>query len=268
MRSDRADNAEHVLVLSTLGARERRLLSRRRPRRAEPEPEPEPVLTARATIIDAQPAQDIGAARRWLDGVDAEVQARQALGVLNRALHAYRIAAAEPLVREVGLEQALVARLGFGEGEQVADGRWTDALTLPGGAHAGPGGVSRGRRNPALRHQERFAALLGAREQALACEELVLRARADLDAGRLREGALELDRALGLALHELAGSTDPEIARRLTELEGYRAPIGELAGAAMAAGVGPQSGEQLAAPLERLEALLRALSAAGPHPGA
>jgi hypothetical protein len=39
--------------------------------------------------------------------------------------------------------------------------------------------------------EERFAALLSGREEVLAAEELVLRARADLNAGRLVEAALQ-----------------------------------------------------------------------------
>ena len=59
--------------------------------------------------------------------------------------------------------------------------------------------------------EERFAALLGAREPPLVAEELVLRARADLDAGRPREAALQARVALealgGLAaLREAVGS--------------------------------------------------------------
>ena len=50
---------------------------------------------------------------------------------------------------------------------------------------------------------ERFAALLGGREAALACEELVLRARADADAGRDREAALQARIALESLLSEM-----------------------------------------------------------------
>ena len=39
--------------------------------------------------------------------------------------------------------------------------------------------------------EERFAALLGGREEVQPAEELVLRARADLNAGRLAEAALQ-----------------------------------------------------------------------------
>ena len=51
--------------------------------------------------------------------------------------------------------------------------------------------------------EERFAALLGGRESPLAAEELVLRARADLDAGRPREAALQARVALEALLAEL-----------------------------------------------------------------
>ena len=44
----------------------------------------------------------------------------------------------------------------------------------------------------ALAPQERLAALLAGRDVALACEELALRARLDLDQGREREAALQL----------------------------------------------------------------------------
>ena len=69
-----------------------------------------------------------------------------------------------------------MVRLGLGEGEQVADGRWARAVELP-----PPAAPPRGRRRRACGPQERLAALLGGRDAALACEELTLRARADLD---------------------------------------------------------------------------------------
>ena len=50
--------------------------------------------------------------------------------MLNRALHAFRLVTADPYVNSVAREAALVARIGFGAGEQVADGLWTDALEL------------------------------------------------------------------------------------------------------------------------------------------
>ena len=51
--------------------------------------------------------------------------------------------------------------------------------------------------------EERFAALVGGHGSPLAAEELVLRARADLDAGRTREAALQARVALEALLAEL-----------------------------------------------------------------
>ncbi len=125
---------EHVLVLATLGAPERRLLARRRPREAEPEPAPAAVPTARATVIATEPFADTAAAEAWL-GLQREdrdeTELLGALDVLNTLLHAQRVASADALVREVALPQALVARLGYGRGEEVAEGRWSAAFELP-----------------------------------------------------------------------------------------------------------------------------------------
>jgi hypothetical protein len=118
-----AGSPTHVLVLASLGAPQRRLLGRRRAREAEPEPDPAPVTTTRATVIESAAVKEAEAAR-WLAGLDAdqrEAALREALTVLNRALAGHRLAAADPHVRELGLDEALVARLGHGRGEQVAD---------------------------------------------------------------------------------------------------------------------------------------------------
>ena len=80
----------------------------------------------------------------------------------------------------------------------MADGRFSDAWELP---------RERTRTRRSMEApEERFAALLGGRERPLACEELVLRARADLDAGRPREAALQARVALEALLAELPGA--------------------------------------------------------------
>ena len=115
---------------------------------------------------------------------------------------------------------ALVTRVGYGTGEEVAEGRWTAARELP-PERAGM------RREAALRPQERFAALLAGRDVALAAELLALRARLDLDHGRAREAALQLDAALGAALGELEGWRELDgMPERLDELRGARARRG------------------------------------------
>jgi hypothetical protein len=246
----------HVLVFATLGAPERRRLSgRRRQRDAEPEPEATAVATGRATVIDVSAPVQEAAARAWLAGA-GEDELEAGLAVLNRALHAFRIITTDPYLRAVGRTQALVARIGIGAGEEVAEGRWTAAkeITMPEG---------RRRRSRILAPQARLAALLGSRVPALACEELTLRARSDVDLGRPREAALQLLVALDAALAELAA--DPAagaLSERLSELRGQREPV---AAAAQAALSGPLSEEHAAAgqfALGRVEAALRARVAA------
>jgi hypothetical protein len=190
---------ESVLVLSTLGAPERRRLRGTRPRAlTTAEPEPEPVPTSRATIVSATP---LSAPDRWLAGLDLEAERDSAIAVLNRALRAQRAAAADPYVAEVSAERALVVRIGYGSGEEVADGRYGEAVELP--RFAG-GRVKRSMEAP----EERFAALLGGREEIHPAEELVLRARADLNAGRLTEAALQCRVAIEALLALLKDSDE------------------------------------------------------------
>ena len=90
--------------------------------KAQPEPEPIPVATTRATVVDVgDPLSDADQAAAWLKRA-GEAELAAGLAVLNRALHAHR---SPPPIRPphgVGRSDALVARLGYGAGEQVADG--------------------------------------------------------------------------------------------------------------------------------------------------
>jgi hypothetical protein len=216
-----------VLVLGTLGAPERRRLRGRRARPVD-EGEPEPVPTARATVVRPEPFGSREEASRWLATVRANDSAmteelEEALGVLNRALRAHRAATADPWVGEVSADRALVARIGYGRGEAVAEGRFGEALELP---RPGARRVKRSMEAP----EERFAALLGAREQALVGEELVLRARADLAAGRPREAALQARVALEVLVGELPGAALDEL-RASVAAASSAALRGELSGA-------------------------------------
>jgi hypothetical protein len=241
---------QHVLVLGTVGAERRGLLGgRSRARRTDPEPAPVPVT--RATVVDPVPLSAESQARAWLSQLDPEREALAAAEVLNRVLFAHRIAAAAPHIHEVSPAHALIVRAGFGEGEQVADGLWTDARELR---------LSRrraGRRATVLRPQERLAVLLSARGTPLLCEELVLRARLDLDAGRLALAAIELDRAYATALKELPREERADLRARIEELR-------ELSSAVVEAALAEQPDESVVRnALERLEAALRARTAAG-----
>jgi len=148
-------------------------------------------------------------------------------------------------------------RMGFGEGEQVADGHWLRAIepTLP---------RARRRREAVLRPQERLAALLGARDAALACEELALRARQDVDAGRRREAALQLEVALVAALAELEPwAPRGDLAARIDELRVLRPGVQDAARSALQGGVDDDADAAVRHALERLEAALRARTALG-----
>ena len=237
---------EAVLVLGTLGAPERRRLRGRRAREVE-EVLPEPVPTARATVVRPEPFGSPGEAAAWLDSLRGDHDGMQAavdgaLRTLNRALRARRAATADPWLADLSGERALVARIGYGRGEMVAEGRFGEALELPRGAARRP---KRSMEAP----EERFAALLGAREQPLVAEELVLRARADLEAGRPREAALQARVALEALIAE-AG-------RRATPLGEHRGAVGEAANAALRADLAAELANAVEQAVEAMEAALR-----------
>ncbi|HEV3322837.1 MAG TPA: hypothetical protein VG147_11705 [Solirubrobacteraceae bacterium] len=244
---------ERVVILETVGATPRRgrLGARRRPP-VEPEPEPTTVPSTRATVIDPVSVSAEHQARAWLAQLDAEREARLAAVTINRLLFAHRIATADPHVRELSPTQALTTRAGWGEGEQVAYGQWAHARELRFSER-------RTRRSAALRPQERFAALLGAREAALLCEELTLRAHLDLDQGRLAHAAIELEQAYTAALLELPAEDRLDLAPRIAELEQLRPAVSAAARAAPAT---PDE-QALRHALTRLEAALRARTAGG-----
>jgi hypothetical protein len=230
-----------VLVLTTLGSAERLGWTGRRGRaveRAEPEPPP----TARATVVRQEQFASQEAAAAWLaelrgDSKAALAEVEAALQVVNRAMRAHRAAAADPYAAEVAGHRSLVTRLGYGRGESVAEGRFGEGFELP---RAGRKRVKRSMEVP----DERFAALLGGRERALVAEELVLRARADLDAGRPREAALQARVALEALLAELPKA----------ELSEWRGPVSDAANEAMK---GEPRGDALGQAVEAMEAVLR-----------
>jgi hypothetical protein len=247
-------------------------------------PEPVPVTTTRVTVIDPVSLAADNQARAWLAELDRDREVDAAVAVINRVIHSHRIAAADPYVHEISAAQALVIRAGWGEGEQVADGRWLHARALP--MPGAPGSTRRptgSRRGPgrdrswALRPQERLAALLGARGEALLCEELALRTRQDLDHRRLAHAALELDRAFALAIAELHAERRQDLAIRIAELEQLRPGVQAQAQAALPDAAGATTSGQapghaagngldeelVTHALERLEAALRARTAAG-----
>jgi hypothetical protein len=252
------DDARHVLVIGGLEAPTRRRLGARRAARSEPGAGPPLVEVTRATVIATDPLPDHEHARAWLaaaSGERSQETVADALAVLNLTIHGHRLAAADPYVAELGAHQAIVVRVGYGSGEQVAEGRWEAARELPHG--------DRDRRSLARSPQERLAALLGGRDVALACEELALRARLDLDHGREREAALQARAALEAALAELEGWRETAgMAERLDELRSHAGAVEAAAGAALRGGLQAEEIAAVEAAVGRLEAALRARNAA------
>ena len=246
----------HVIVIATLGAARRHRIRGRRPRQLPPEPKPAEVATGRATIVEsAERLSDRAAAESWLRAAGEE-QLEAALTTLNRVLDAFRRVAADPYAFAVGRDRLIAARIGYGAGEQVADGRWEQALELA------PPAPPR-RRADVLAPQARLAATLGARGRTLVCEELVLRARSDLDAGRPRECALQLLVALDAAVAELGSEPAwPGLPERIVELRERRAGAAAAAQAALARDPSEEQQELVRSTLQRLEAALRARAAA------
>ena len=251
MRRAPGEDPERVLVLTTLGAPERRRFRDRKGRQMS-EAQPEPVPTNRATVVQAHPFESREEASAWLaevreDTERADAELASAAEVLARALHAHRVAHADPHTRDVSSDQALVARIGYGDGNAVAEGRYDEAWELPRGR--------RRTRRSMEAPEERFAALLGAREQVLVCEELVLRVRADLNAGRVREAALGARVALESVLAEIGGDMT---AFRREALEGDRTAVADAANSALSGSLAPELADALTKAAEHMEVALRA----------
>jgi hypothetical protein len=241
-----------VLVLGTLGAPRSHLIKGRKPKKVE-SAEAEPVPTARATVVRPEPFAAADEARRWMekmkdeDARDTEVANAQA--ELNRLLRAHRAATADPWTRDVSASTALVTRIGLGDGDQLANGRYTEALELP-------KAPSRKKRAEKLSPQERTAAVVGGRVSPLACEELVLRARMDVDASLWREAALQARVAMECMAAELKG----ESARFVAKVEDGRDDLVAAAGAALDGDISLAQQDAVAKAVDEMQAGLRRYS--------
>jgi hypothetical protein len=261
-RSEDAAGGESVLVVQTLGAPPPPARRRRRARKAEPGAEPSPLPLARVTAIRAfAPFGREEDAERWLDEATeaedtADVLVAEGIDLLNRALHVHAIAGADPQVHQLRPERAVAVRIGYGDGEEVADSRFRAAREVDVWAS---GASHRRRRQEDLRPQERVAAVLGGRERVDACETLLLRSRADLDAGRGREAALQLRVGLEALLVELKGAalSDPDHDEDMAQLSSRRSEAGEAANAALRGELSAEQARQVRELLEICERVLR-----------
>ena len=129
----------------------------------------------------------------------------------------------------------------------------------PARSTSGASGASRRRRRQEdLLPQGRLAAALRGRERPDACETLLLRARADLDAGRHREAALQLRIGAEALLAELPGAvSDPGHDRDMELIEEQSDELANISSAALAGNLTSQQVEAIADLLPVCERILR-----------
>jgi hypothetical protein len=245
-------------VVRTEGAPRAGRRRRRGSRRSEGDGERAAVPVTLATAIRAfDPLAGEDEARRWLDeaaGVDdtADVLVEEGAALLNRALHAQGVATGDPGIAELSPARAIAVRIGYGTGDEVAESRYSEAREID------PGGGRRRRRREDLRPIEVVAALLGGRQRADACETLIPRARADLDAGRTREAALQLRVGLEALLAELRDAlSDPGHSEDMAVLGERRSQAGDAANAALRGELDETAARDVAELIELSERVLR-----------
>lgn len=192
-----------VLVVGVLAAPAARPRLLRRTRPVDPQAPPEPVALSRITYVrGSRPFTRTEEARRELQAIQFE-EARQrqwvraGLHVLNLAIRGYRAGAPDPYAIEVTRRDARSIRIGWGDSEEVQNGRCHEAVALP------PLQQPKATRIQRLRPAEAVAAVLSARTRILESEDLLLRCLVDLDHGRTRAAAGQLAAATRLLPHEL-----------------------------------------------------------------
>jgi len=208
----REDDVERVLIVQELDAPRPGRRGRRRARPVAPA-EPEQVPVTRVTVTGVS-FDDASAGSDWLsetlrDRERGAQELRDATRIVNRALNALRAEARDPLVQEIGVTKALAIRLGHGTGDELAEGRWTDASELP--------QPRRGRLDD-VEPQTRVAAVLAGRDEVHPAETLMQRARLDAQHGRDAEARYGL-RAARAALEEEPGPRRDQLLKELAAIE-------------------------------------------------
>jgi hypothetical protein len=244
-----------VVVFKTLGAPRRHMLRDRRARRVGEADgsDPEPVAVTRVTVVPASGFEGAEEAKRWLERCRGDEQLQQslteeALQLVNRAVHAHRVAAADPYVHDVTRAQAQRVRVGYGTGTELIDARSSQAYDLP----LQPG---RRARRALLAPQEELAGILGRRRRVHVSEDLALRARMDLDQGRSAQAALQLAAAIEALAAEL--EREQESHPRLDAVARRRDAARELSREALEGSLSDERADELSELLAELERGLR-----------
>jgi hypothetical protein len=203
---------DRVLIVQELEAPRPQRRGRRRPRAVEAGDVAQVPVT-RVTVTGAR-LEDPSSGSAWLketlrDRERGTRELRDATRIVNRALNAVRAESRDPLVQEIGATKALAVRLGHGTGDELAEGRWSEASQLP---------EQRRGRLDGVDPQSRVAAVLAGRDEVHPAETLMQRARLDAQHGRDAEALYGL-RAARAALDEQPGPRRDQLIKELAAIE-------------------------------------------------
>lgn len=164
--------------------------------------------------VTGVPFDDEESGSAWLrrtvgDREQGTQELRDAARIINRALGAVRAESRDPLVQDIGVTRALAIRMGHGTGDELAEGRWSEAMQMP-NAHAG--------RLDDVDPQSRVAAVLAGRDNVHPAETLIQRARLDVQQGRDAEARYGLQAARA-ALREEPGPRRDQLLEELAAVE-------------------------------------------------
>jgi len=216
------------------------------------------VRLSRVTVIDTRP-KDAERANAWLSEAEdgrASETVREAIAVVNRVLRAQRAAAVDPSVHDVRAEQTVRIMVGYGSPDAVSTGQASKTAELPRGVELDAVRRAARLRTEGLDPSTRFARLLSGGDYPLMCEELLLRARSDLDNGR--HGAATLMTHLALEAVSAELSDDPDVSRDdLEQIASWRDTVGAAAEPALEDTVPGDVLVGLGGALDDVEQLLR-----------
>lgn len=226
--------ANDVILIEVDGAsqaRGRRFSRRPRHARADAPPRDVPIVVAtviRSTGMLRRAEEAVAFLADLRDSADErEAWVVDGLALLNRAVAAYRMCAADPYAIDLARADAREVRIGYGTADDVKHGGWEDAIGVapPAAPH-----VARALR---LMPTQGMAAVLGGRARTLEAEELILRAVLDVRHGRGRAAAICLRGAHELLADELRDEALDAATRRCLEaVQDTRGAVAELAAAA------------------------------------
>lgn len=201
----RSGPAERVLVTETEGALPPPRRRRRRPRKAVVTEAPVRVTVSVVTVIFAdRPLDGEAAAEAWLQKAgDPDLTGElieDGIRTLDRVRAAEASASGTPFGTPTRITGILASRIGFGDGDQVASGRFLNALDVDARGGAGNKRRERAARTGSL---ARSAAILGGRARATACEVLIPRIRLDLESGNEAAARLAVATTIAATISEL-----------------------------------------------------------------